>query len=267
MVRIRQIIVGLIVAVAFSACTQRMICPAYQSAFIHDKATLDRKFSYFGEDSMPKILEASKDKHLLIDPVTYRKRMRSLQTVEMKDIYPQEPDSLAFNDEFALAERETKSGDLYDSAALVADRPFEPDQETAAADSSGVYVISLKKEKFNIDQELYLWYLKDFLVYPDVKLQMEQEEKNNPNAGQQSGEKQGFFKRLFGGKKNKSDSSKFDVETSATGLDGETTKKKKFSLFNKKDKKKKEPKEADTVDDDPANVPSDEDEGDGEEDF
>ncbi len=262
MIRIRQVIVGVIIVVAFSACTQRMICPAYQSAFIHDKATLDRKFSYFGEDSMPKILEASKDKHLLIDPVTYRKRMRSLQTVEMKDIYPQVPDSLAFDDEFALAERETKSGDLYDSAALVADRPFEPDATVSESDS--IYVISIKKEKFNIDQELYLWYLKDYLVYPDVKIQMEQNQENNQQAAGQKGEKKGFFKRLFG-KKSKSDSTKFDVETSATGLEEGTTKKKKFSLFNKKDKKKKEPKQAD-MSDDPANTPSNE-EDDGEEDF
>lgn len=264
MIRIRQFIVGLIIVVAFSACTQRMICPAYQSAFIHDKATLDRKFSYFGEDSMPKILEASKDKHLLIDPVTYRKRMRSLQTVEMKDIYPQEPDSLAFNDELMLADRETKSGDLYDSAALVAERPSESGSGAVASASDSIYVISIKKEKFNIDQELYLWYLKDYLVYPDVKLQMEQNAENNPNSGQQTGEKKGFFKRLFG-KKNKSDSTNFDVETSATGLDGESTKKKKFSLFNKKDKKEKEPQDPDT-EDDPANVPSN-DEDDGEEDF
>jgi hypothetical protein len=263
MVRIRQYIVGIILVVAVSSCTQRMICPAYQSAFIHDKATLDRKFSYFGEDSMPKILEASKDRHLLIDPVTYRKRMRSLQTVEMKDIYPQKPDSLLFDDEFALAERETKSGDLYDSAALVAERPSEPGALASASDS-GVYVISIKKEKFNIDQELYLWYLKDYLVYPDVKLQMEQDAENNKALQKESGEKKGFFKRLFG-KKNKSDSTKFDIETSATGLDDGITKKKKFGLFKKKDKKKKEPKEKE-MPDDPANTPSN-DEDDGEEDF
>lgn len=206
---------------------------------------------------MPKILEASKDRHLLIDPVTYRKRMRSLQTVEMKDIYPQKPDSLIFDDEFALAEKETKSGDLYDSADLIKEMPPKP-----AGDS--IYVISLKKEKFNIDQELYLWYLKDFLVYPDVKLQMEQNAENKPQSGQETGEKKGFFKRLFG-KKNKSDSTKFDVETSATGLDDGTTKKKKFSLFKKKDKKNKEPKQPDTPVD-PANTPSN-DEDDGEEDF
>ncbi len=248
MIRIRHVIVGLILLVAASACTERMICPAYQSAFIHDKSALNRHFSYFGEDSMPKILEASKDRHLLIDPVTFRKKNRSLRTVVMKDIYPQPPDSLLFNDEFSEAERDVTT----------------TDSSTVASDS--VYVISIKKEKFNTDQELYLWYMRKYLVYPDVKLMQEQNAEANGEADTKT-EKKSFFKRLFG-KKNKADSTNFDIETSATELNG-SEKKKGLGLFKKKDKKAKEPKapkapkEAKPKPDDATPVEED----DGEEDF
>ncbi len=250
-----------------------MICPAYQSAFIHDQATLDRHFSYFGEDSMPKVLEASKDKHLLIDRVTYRKKMRSLQTVAMMDIYPQKPDSLSFDDDLLLAERDATSGDLYDSADLVKDHSIETEAANYGADS--IYVISLKKEKFNIDQELYLWYMRKFLVYPDVKLQQE-ENAEAKGASAPKKKKEGFFKRLFGGKKNKSDSTSFDQETSATELDGEAPEEKKgfFSFLKKGDKppkekrqktkKEKKSKDEPKEEEDPAPV---EEEDDGEEDF
>lgn len=242
-----------------SCSIERTICPAYQSAFIHDKATLDRHFSYFGEDSMPKILEASKNKHLLIDPVTYRKKMRSLQTVAMKDVYPQPPDSLQFNDEFSEAELDPSM-----------DMPAMDSTAVASAAGDSIYVISLEKEKFNIDQELYLWYLRKFLVYPDVKLQMEENaELNNKDVPKE--EKQGFFKRLFGGKKK--DKTNFDVETSATELDDEDGgKKKKFGLFGgKKDKQSKETttkeKPAEKATPQPAPEPDPDEESDGDEDF
>lgn len=255
MIRIKLHIVGIFTIILAVSCSiERTICPAYQSAFIHDKTILDRHFSYFGEDSMPKVLEASKDKHLLIDPVTYRKKMRSLQTVAMKDVYPQPPDSLAFNDEFSEAELDPSEIPAIDSTA------------TASAVGDSIYVISLEKEKFNIDQELYLWYLRKFLVYPDVKLQMEENAEMN---GKASGtEKVGFFKKLFGGKKK--DKTNFDVETSATELDEDTSGKKKkgFSLFKKKDKKSKE-KTTDNLapDNPPPSEPEPEEEDDGDEDF
>jgi hypothetical protein len=255
MIRTRQVIVGMILLIAASACTQRTICPAYQSAFIHDKQTLDRHFSYFGEDSMPKILQASKGKHLLIDPVTYRRKTRSLQTIVMKDIYPQEPDSLAFNDEFGLAERDPEQNTI---------------DSTAVASADSIYVISIKKEKFNIDQELYLWYLKDFIVYPDVKLQMDQNAENQSSGKNSNGKKKGFFKRLFG-KKDKADKTNFDQETSATELDEGDEKKKGFGLFKKKDKKDKPVKEIEakpaTLPNDPLPIEGEEEEDEGDDDF
>ena len=76
------------------ACTQKLICPAYQSSFIHDKDELRKKFSYFENDSTPKVLTASKTKYLIAVPESYRKRYRKMQTVPLKEVHPVVPDSL-----------------------------------------------------------------------------------------------------------------------------------------------------------------------------
>ena len=228
-----HLLAAVLLLLIFQACTERMICPAYQSAFIHDKDALRRQFSYFGEDSMPKVFEASKDRFLIIEPVSYHRKLRSLQTIAMTDIYPEVVDSTDMaDDEFYLAER-----DVIDSAAM----------ESNPADS--VYVISLKKEKFNIDQELYLWYLKEYLVYPDIRLMQEQEMRQAQESEVEE-KKPGFFKRLFGGKKK--DKTEFDVETNATDIDegeSETGKKKKKGLFNFGKKKNSDDQELEDPDD------------------
>jgi hypothetical protein len=226
------IILSLCLLTIGQACTDRMICPAYQSAFIHDKDALKRQFSYFNEDSTPKVYEASKDRFLIIEPVSYHRKLRSLQTVAMTDIYPElEEDSTDLEqDDFYLAER-----DVIDSTEL---------------DSDSTYMISLKRERFNTEQELYLWYLKDYLVYPDVRLMQEQSlqaaEEVEPKE-----EKVGFFKRLFGKKKKKEDEAEFDLETNATAIDeGDITEEpeqeEKKGLFGKKKKKKKKNSEPET---------------------
>lgn len=264
MIKTQHLIAGIILFCGIQACTERVICPAYQSAFIHDKEVLNKHFSYFGEDSLPKVMEASKDKFLIIEPMSYRKKLRSLQTVPMRDVYPQEDDSLEFNDQFYLAEREG-----YDSTAVI-----EVDTLAATAADS-VYMISLKKEKFNIDQELYLWYMRDYLVYPDRRLALQQaaEQKNNANPTEEKKKKGffGFFKNLFK-KKDKSDSTVFDVETSATELNEDEPKEKKgpFGFLKKKDKKEKKeklPKDEEDPQSAPLPTQPEEEEDDGEDDF
>src|SRR5436190_14647884 len=95
-----------------SACTQRLICPAYQSSFIYDKEALRQKFSYFKGDSTPKILTVSKNKYLIAVPESYRKTYRKMQTIEMKPIYPKKPDTLQkVDDDMMLAELDSASAD------------------------------------------------------------------------------------------------------------------------------------------------------------
>ena len=191
MVRIAFLLVGSILLL--SACTQRMTCPAFQSAYIYDKEALRKKFSYFQEDSTPKILTASKTKYLIAVPESYRKKVRSLKTVEMKPIYPEIPDSLKIEEgaDLIMAER-----DVVDSAAI--------QQGLDRTDSA--YAITKAKEKFNVDQDNYMWYFRDVLVLPDVRAALEQKsgEKLGTSAvGPASGEeKKGLFKNIFKKKKD-----------------------------------------------------------------
>ena len=233
MSRIALLIVGFIILL--SACTQRMTCPAFQSAYIYDKEVLRKKFSYFQEDSTPKILTASKTKYLIAVPESYRRKMRNMKTVEMKPIYPEIPDSLKLDEgaDLIMAER-----DVIDSAAV--------QQGLDRTDSA--YAITKTKEKFNVDQDNYMWYFRDVLVLPDVRAALEQ--KSGEKLGisavgpAKTKEKKGFFKNLF---KKKSDSTAVDSPAlpadSTSGAKPKkvkTPKKKKEKKVKTKEEEKKE---------------------------
>jgi hypothetical protein len=211
----RAITLLLVSCIVLGACTQRMICPAYQSAFIYDKEALRKKFSYFQDDSTPKVLMASKNKYLVAAPVSYQKKIRSMQTVPMKPVYPVVPDSLRDDFEVSLAELDSAARSVIDSTYIV-DVEQKADSTQTAEDS--VYVITKDKEvrllkynpdslkysvvnvRLNIDQDNYMWYLRDYLILPDVKIsKMQGEAKAHPKK-----EKKGFFgffKNLFKKKK------------------------------------------------------------------
>jgi len=228
----RPFFVLLSLSLLLSACTQRLICPAYQSAYIYDKEELRKKFSYFQEDSTPKMLTASKTKYLIAEPVSYRKKLRSMQTVAMKDVNPVLPDSMKVGEEGLMGEDGVVPGAELDLAARsVIDSTYIVDvpQDTTQSVADSVYVISKDKEvrllkyntpdsaaydettgryvsktpkygvadiRFNVEQDNYMWYLRKNLVLPDVRL---------ANAGQKEEakkkEKKGFFKNLFKRKK------------------------------------------------------------------
>lgn len=137
-----------------AACTERTICPAYQSAFIHDEKALTAHFSYFKEDSTPKIRDVDKSRYLVIEPVAYKKRIREIRSIAMVDIYPVPDDSIGFDQEMMYAER-----DVIDTAQISA----------SARDSIHPGLIG----PFNTDQELYMYYLEDILLLPDARAQMD----------------------------------------------------------------------------------------------
>ena len=239
----RPFFVLLTLSLLLSACTQRLICPAYQSAFIYDKNELRKRFSYFQEDSTPKILMASKTKYLIAEPISYRKKLRSMQTVPMKPVNPVVPDSLTIGDDPLQEEMEGEDGvvpgaELDLAARSVIDSTYIEDvpQDTSQTYVDSVYVISKDKElrllkynfpdslkydeatgryvsetpeyvvqdvRFNVEQDNYMWYLRNSLVLPDVRLsqlqqgaQKEAEEKAGKNAKKKKGFL-GFFKNLF----------------------------------------------------------------------
>lgn len=211
----RGILLVLVLFALLSACTQRLICPAYQSSFIYDQETLRKKFSYFREDSTPKVLTASKNRYLIAVPESYRKKYRRLQTVEMKPVYPVIPDSLKEDKGAALVGAEE---DISDS--------------TAAKKVDSIYAITKTKEKYNLDQDLYMWYFRDILVLPDVRAALEKKEADKNKPKEEEVKEQPKKKGLFG-RKQASDS---------TQVNEPKEQPKKKGLFGKKKSDDSKPK-------------------------
>ncbi len=218
--------------ILLSACTQRMICPAYQSAYIYDKDELRKKFSYLNEDSTPKVYyTASKTKYLIAEPISYRKKIRNMSTVEMKDVNVKLPDSLQIGNDDIVAGAELDLAarsvidSIYivdvpqDSVAEVEEEPYmiTKDKEVRLLKydfpdsliydpSTGRYVAETPKYvitevRYNVEQDNYMYYLRNYLILPDVKLSKEQQ--SQAKAAKAKKGVFGFFKRLF--KKKKKD--------------------------------------------------------------
>ncbi|QOI98645.1 MAG: hypothetical protein HRU69_14650 [Flammeovirgaceae bacterium] len=230
----RFFVVVVALSMLLGSCTQKMVCPAYQSAYIYDKNELRKKFSYFNEDSTPKILTASKNKYLVAEPISYKKKLNQIKTVPAKPVKPVVPDSLTMDAEISKDDLEKAARSVIDSTFIV---------DTQAADSVSaepeVYVISKDREVrvlkynfpdslkydpvagkyipekpnyyiknigFNTEQDNYMWYLREVLVLPDVRLAQEQVAETQKAAGKTTKEKKGiagFFSNLFGKKKKK----------------------------------------------------------------
>jgi hypothetical protein len=219
---IRALGVVLVFCAILVSCTEKVICPAYQSAYIYDKEALRKKFSYFKEDSTPKIYAANKNKYLIGEPTTYKKKNRSLQTVAMRPVQPVVPDSLKEDGMKAEMNVDSVQRNVYDSTAVIR-------IDTLGTDS--VYMISIDKEVrvlkynpiqrkyfvdtigFNTEQDNYMWYLKDVLVLPDVKLLREKAEESKKEQANEKKGKKGLF-AFFGGKLfKKKDKSKVDQDS------------------------------------------------------
>ncbi len=187
MYRLFLLIAGLTLVAACN--TQKMICPAYQSSFIYDKQATKARFSYFKEDSTPKVYTASKNRYLVAVPESYRKKYKKMQTVEMKPVYPPDvADSIRQQQEFMLAEVD--------------------DLDSAKAATDSVYAITKTKEKYNLDQDLYMWYFRDMLVLPDVRAALDKKAESEKPAAAKKEKKgiKGFFQNLFKKKPKATDS-------------------------------------------------------------
>lgn len=235
MKHIKLLGISILITLLAWSCAERTICPAYQSAFIHDKAALAKHFSYFKEDSTPKLLTASKNKFLIAERQPYWKKVRSLNTVKMETIYPVLDDSTQLSGDIVLQ----AEMDVVDSVAL---------------DSTAVNEIGWT-EHFNVDQEFYFYYLNDILVYPEERALLEAaneaQDKIKKDQSQRE-EKQNFFQKFLSIFKKKPQA---DVDEDGTEItDGENVeeegvdgpplkKKKKLFSFGKKKKDKKSKKE------------------------
>ncbi|MBT1697490.1 hypothetical protein KK083_11430 [Fulvivirgaceae bacterium PWU4] len=202
------------------SCTQRMVCPAYQSAFIYDKDELRKKFSYFQEDSTPKIYTASKNKYLIAEPVSYQRKVRSLRTVQMKPVPVHVPDSLSGKgkgaDSVSMADFERAAKSIRDTTMIV-DVPQAP-ADSVSEPLDSIYVITKDREvrllkyntpdsllydsvlnkwvpqipkyyiadvRYNVTQDNYMWYLRDALILPDVRIAKMQQAGGGAEEGEE----------------------------------------------------------------------------------
>jgi hypothetical protein len=217
----RALVVVCVLSAFLVSCTEKVICPAYQSAYIYDKEALRKKFSYFENDSVPKVRTGGsrKNRYLIAKNVSYKTKTKSLQTVAMKPVQPVVPDSLkpdGLKAEMILADSSLRN--VNDGTAVLRIDTL------AAAKTDSTYMISLDKEVhvlkynpiqrkyyvdsigYNVQQDNYMWYLREILVLPDVRL-MKQNEEEAKNASTKEAKKKkgigGFFRNLFK-KKDKS---------------------------------------------------------------
>ncbi|HEY9489025.1 MAG TPA: hypothetical protein VIQ51_11865 [Chryseosolibacter sp.] len=246
MARAFLLVIGVFLLV--TSCTQRSICPAFQSAYIYDKDALRKKFSYFQEDSTPKVLTASKTRYLVAEPTPYRKKIRSMQTVEMKPVPIHVPDSITSADSVSMHELDRAARSVIDST-FIQDVP----RPEASLVEDSVYVITKDKElrllkyngadslvydpvtnryiaqkpeyyvkdvRLNVQQDNYMWYLREYLVLPDVRLaRIQQGAEKSRVAKEASTKKQekkglkGFFKNLFKKKPKEADTTELPPPT------------------------------------------------------
>jgi hypothetical protein len=242
-----------------SSCTQHLVCPAYQSAFIFDKPTAREKFVYYNESTttpreilasnsksitlpprdstwakstvlpgpaLPQVKRVKMDKYLLLPEKTYKKAMRSLQTVEMKQVLPKKAEADSLDIKNAL-----------DSAArsITDTLTVQPVKAKPKEVVDSVYAITKTKEKYNMDQDIYMWYFRDILVLPDVRAAMQQKKEVSE---EKKTKQKGFFKRLFG-KKEKTANATDSLAVDDTVSDSTSVKKQRKSLnpFKKKNPK------------------------------
>jgi hypothetical protein len=261
----RALISCVALALTLASCTQRLICPAYQSAFIYDKPTQKEKFVYYNDNpnaskdilasnsktitlpardsswdkstvlpgpALPQVRRVKKDRYLLLPDKTYKQAMRSLMTVEMKQVLPKKTDSLDVK-----AALDSAARSVSDTLNVQGGKPG------VQAEEDSVYAITKTKEKYNLDQDIYMWYFRDVLVLPDVRAaKMEQKEvKATKSKSKKEG---GFFKNLFGKKEKPKEEKIKKVKSDSTSVEA-PKQKKSLNPFKKKasstDTEKKKP--------------------------
>jgi hypothetical protein len=217
----RALFIVLTFVTLITSCTQRMVCPAYQSAYIHDKDVLRKKFSYFVGDSTPKLYaSAKKNKYLIGENISYKKKVRSIQTVAMKPVNPVVPDSLKEGFVKDSIDVSTVVRNVNDSTAVIRIDTLQAAATDSVATDS-VYVISKDREVrvlkydntkrayfvdtvgFNTQQDSYMWYLREWLVLPDARIAQRKDEPEEAEEEKKE-KKGGLFKRKKDKKKEES---------------------------------------------------------------
>ena len=126
----------------FSACSRKVICPAYHSYFILDVEETRKTFTLFGVDSLPKKnWEVDKEKYGIAKDIPDPRKLKEMRIISMNSIYREIEDPFEqFNRELAMAD----STYIMDSSAVVAQYNYYSDFQ-------------------NIDQMIYLHHFGKYL--------------------------------------------------------------------------------------------------------
>jgi len=189
MKQVHNLFFTLIVLCYFSACQQKMICPAYHSYFILDVDETRNTFSLFGGDSLPKKnWEVDKEKWGIAKEVSDEKKLNEMRIISMNSIYRKIEDPFA---QFQRSFPESDSMIYIDSAAVLSASRGDNDFQ-------------------NIDQMIYLHHFGRYLpgrsdaTRVDEQLRedlREEEEEPVIEEEEPKKKKRGLFG--FGRKKNK----------------------------------------------------------------
>lgn len=142
MKKVITLLLGVFGLCYFTACQQKMICPAFHSSFILDTDETRNKFSLFGVDSLPKKRwEVDKEKYGIATDIPDERKMREMRIISMESIYKKIEDPF---DEFRRMYAEADPTIMIDSAAIMAD-------------------IRGANDFTNIDQMIYLYHFGKYL--------------------------------------------------------------------------------------------------------
>lgn len=189
MKQVYTLIFSLIVLCYFSACQQKMICPAYHSYFILDVDETRNTFSLFGNDSLPrKNWDVDKEKWGIAKAVSDEKKLREMRIISMNSIYKKIEDPFA---DYQRTYPEMDSMIYIDSAAVLSASRGDNDFQ-------------------NIDQMIYLHHFGKYLpgknnnATVDEQLRRDLREEEEEPLIQEEEEPKKKKKGLFGfGKKKK----------------------------------------------------------------
>ncbi len=190
MKQVYTLIFTLVVLCYFSACQQKMICPAYHSYFILDVDETRNTFSLFGPDSLPKKnWDVDKEKWGIAKEVADQKKLREMRIISMNSIYKEIEDPFA---QFQRSYPETDSMIYIDSAAVLSASRGDNDFQ-------------------NIDQMIYLHHFGRYLPSKNnaatqdelLRRDLREEEEEEPLIQEEEVEPQKKKKGLFGFMKKK----------------------------------------------------------------
>jgi len=253
---------ALLAIVGFTACNDKLICPAYQSYYIFDEKKRDDMFAMFGEDSLPKMGgDVAKNKYGLVAQaklLPYQRKKQELNTVHMETVMP-------------TLLSETTSDSVGTDSNFLSEEVFGGDEDAWKRLAPREISFEKRETGINVDQKNYALLLGDYLLAQQEADAAAEAAANGEDPFGEPGfgefeepeEKKGFFgffKNLFkkkdkggdaldDGEEGFGDDGSEDIDLEApedTGdefFDEEPRRKKKKKDKAPKQKKEKKPKE------------------------